>query len=108
MNTYQNDCTPNNNDQKAFLNEDEIDLAGFFAVIWKRKLAIICFVAAASIIAVITVLMMDNIYQSKALLKPTDTKNSGLSSALGGLGGIAAIAGVDLGTGSGNVYSDMD
>lgn len=77
---------------------DEIDLRELFAVIWQGKWLIMAITALFSIASVIYVLTLPNIYKSEALLAPaTEQKANGLS---GQLGGLAALAGVNLGGGA--------
>ncbi|GAB1536507.1 Wzz/FepE/Etk N-terminal domain-containing protein [Geovibrio sp. ADMFC3] len=93
-----------NTEQKHQL-DDEIDLIELAAIIWKRKLYIIGFVFVVSVITVIYTLSLDNIYESKAVLKPTaqtSTQNS-----LGGLSSLAGFAGININSG-GSVYADMN
>lgn len=92
-----------NTEQKHQL-DDEIDLIELAAIIWKRKLYIIGFVFVVSVITVIYTLSLDNIYESKAVLKPTaqtSTQNS-----LGGLSSLAGFAGININSG-GSVYADI-
>jgi len=79
--------------------EDEIDLLEYWNVIWKKKLLIIGVSLLAAILAAGVSLMMPNIYRAEALLAPVggESNKGGLASALGGLGGIASLAGVSLG-----------
>ncbi|EIU6824610.1 LPS O-antigen length regulator [Vibrio parahaemolyticus] len=78
---------------------DEIDLRELFKALWKGKWIIIAttFVFAAS--SVLYALSLPNIYKSDALLAPAESSNGGgLSKMAGQLGGLAALAGVNLGT----------
>lgn len=79
--------------------EDEIDLLEYWQVIWKKRLFIVGAALIAGVLAVGISLMMPNIYRAEALLAPVGGEESkgGLSSMLGGLGGIASLAGVSLG-----------
>ncbi|HDM8128359.1 TPA: LPS O-antigen length regulator [Vibrio harveyi] len=79
---------------------DEIDLRELFKALWKGKWIIIAttFVFAAS--SVLYALSLPNIYKSDALLAPAESSNGGGLSKIGGqLGGLAALAGVNLGAG---------
>ncbi|HCG7674271.1 TPA: LPS O-antigen length regulator [Vibrio parahaemolyticus] len=78
---------------------DEIDLRELFKALWKGKWIIIAttFIFAAS--SVLYALSLPNIYKSDALLAPAESSNGGgLSKMAGQLGGLAALAGVNLGT----------
>ncbi len=79
--------------------EDEIDLLEYWQVIWKKRLFIVVSALLAGILAAGISLTMPNIYRAETLLAPMGGEESkgGLSSMLGGLGGIASLAGVSLG-----------
>ncbi len=79
--------------------EDEIDLLEYWQVIWKKRLFIVASALLAGILAAGISLTMPNIYRAETLLAPMGGEESkgGLSSMLGGLGGIASLAGVSLG-----------
>lgn len=80
-------------------SDDEIDLRELFSAIWKGKWLIIVISCISAVIAVIYALSLPNIYKSEALLAPAaEQKSAGLS---GQLGGLAALAGVSLGSGAG-------
>lgn len=87
--------------------EDEIDLIELFALIWRRKIIIFAVVFVVSVLSVIITLQMDNIYESKAVLKPSEGETSKLSSLMGNLGGLASLAGISVGGGD-NIYSAME
>jgi len=89
--------------------EDEIDLLEYWRVIWGKRKLIIGVVLAAALLAAGISLMMPNIYRAEVVLAPvTDegSKSGGLSSALGGLGGLASMAGISLG-GGGSVEENL-
>jgi len=80
--------------------EDEIDLLEYWHVIWKRKKMILSVSFAAVLLAVVYSLTLTNIYRAEVLLAPVggeENKQSGLSAALGGLGGLASMADISLG-----------
>jgi uncharacterized protein involved in exopolysaccharide biosynthesis len=87
--------------------EDEISLIDLFAVLWQRKRMIITITLIAAIgvviFSVISIMLppenspLPNLYTPKALML-IDNKSSGggLSSMMGGMGGLATLAGVSL------------
>lgn len=78
--------------------DDEIDLRELFAAIWQGKWIIIAVTAVFAVASIFYALSLPNIYKSEALLAPAmEQKGAGLS---GQLGGLAALAGVNLGSGS--------
>ncbi|MFM2586356.1 Wzz/FepE/Etk N-terminal domain-containing protein [Vibrio campbellii] len=81
-------------------NSDEVSLKELLSVLWKGKVTIIGFVVVFAIASVTYSLSLPNIYRADALLAPTETSSaSGLGNVSGQLGSIAALAGVNLGSG---------
>ncbi|MCX8759116.1 Wzz/FepE/Etk N-terminal domain-containing protein [Vibrio parahaemolyticus] len=78
--------------------DDEIDLRELFKALWKGKWIIIVTTFAFAIGSVLYALSLPNIYKADALLAPAESSNGGgLSKMAGQLGGLAALAGVNLG-----------
>jgi len=81
-------------------NDDEIDLRELWNVIWRGKWIIITITAIFAVASVFYALSLPNIYKSEALLAPADSdQQGGLSGLSGQLGGLASLAGVNLGGG---------
>lgn len=76
-------------------SDDQIDISGVLSLIWKKRLFITSLTLTSTIASLIISLMLSNIYTSSALLAPVNDKDS-LSSSLGALSGLSAIAGVNL------------
>jgi len=80
---------------------EEIDLVEIFHALLKGKWIIFVSVFFFSAISVYIALNLPNMYRSYAVLAPVDKSESGaLSSLAGQFGGLAAIAGVNLGGGA--------
>ncbi|MGR5550750.1 Wzz/FepE/Etk N-terminal domain-containing protein [Vibrio sp. DNB22_12_1] len=80
--------------------DDEIDLRELFGALWKGKWIIIATTFVFAVGAVLYALSLPNIYKSDALLAPAESSSGGgLSKMTGQLGGLAALAGVNLGGG---------
>ncbi|KIP77988.1 lipopolysaccharide biosynthesis protein [Vibrio harveyi] len=80
--------------------DDEIDLRELFTALWKGKWIIIVTTFVFAISSVLYALSLPNIYKADALLAPAESSNGGgLSKMAGQLGGLAALAGVNLGGG---------
>ncbi|ELA7919007.1 LPS O-antigen length regulator [Vibrio alginolyticus] len=80
--------------------DDEIDLRELFKALWKGKWIIIATTSIFAIGSVLYALSLPNIYKADALLAPAESSNGGgLSKMAGQLGGLAALAGVNLGAG---------
>ena len=80
--------------------DDEIDLRELFKALWKGKWIILITTAIFAIGSVLYALSLPNIYKADALLAPAESSNGGgLSQMAGQLGGLAAMAGINLGGG---------
>jgi uncharacterized protein involved in exopolysaccharide biosynthesis len=94
--------------------DDEISLIDLFGVLWRRKVMIIVITLTAAIgvvtFSVVSLVLppetspLPNQYTPKALML-IDNKSSGGGSMLGGMGGLAALAGVSLPVSAS--YSDL-
>ncbi|WP_372932128.1 Wzz/FepE/Etk N-terminal domain-containing protein [Shewanella putrefaciens] len=91
-NTYQSDA------RFPQMQDDEIDLRELFSVIWQGKWRIIGITAVFAIASVALALYLPNIYKSEALLAPaSEEQGGGLSALASQFGGLASLAGVNLG-----------
>ncbi|MCB5226077.1 LPS O-antigen length regulator [Alishewanella sp. 16-MA] len=81
--------------QQQQLADDEIDLRELFKAIWQGKWLIMATTVLFSVAAVFYALSLPNIYKSEVTLAPV-ADDSGLKIP-GQLGGLAALAGVNLG-----------
>ena len=89
-------------------SDDEIDLRELFAVIWQGKWLIIAITAVFAIGAVIFAIEQPNIYKSEALLAPTsEEQGGGLSGLASQFGGLASLAGVNLGSKGGTDKTEL-
>jgi uncharacterized protein involved in exopolysaccharide biosynthesis len=84
------------------VSDDGIDLIGLWNVVWGRRYLIAALTILSGLVAVVLALTAEHIYRSEVVI--TQVSDSGMS-ALGGLtdqlGGLAALAGVNLASGSG-------
>ncbi|MGR3971281.1 Wzz/FepE/Etk N-terminal domain-containing protein [Shewanella sp. 1180_01] len=91
-NTYQSDA------RFPQVQENEIDLRELFSVIWQGKWLIIAITVLFAIASVVFAIMQPNIYKSEALLAPAgEEQGGGLSALASQFGGLASLAGVNLG-----------
>jgi len=88
-----------NNIQNDIQYDDEIDLRELFDVLWAGSRKIIAITVVFAFVSVIYALSLPNQYNATSLLAPAQSDNSDLSGALGQLGGLASLAGVDIGGG---------
>jgi len=86
-----------------YIEEDEIDLRELFQTILKGKYLIISLVFVVTIMTLLYALKLPNEYKSEAILIPTSDKSG---PSLGGLGGLAAMAGISVG-GGGSMTPDV-
>lgn len=86
--------------QNPAIADDEIDLRELFKAIWQGKWIIIATTFVFAVASVLYALSLPNIYKADALLAPAESSNGGgLSKMAGQLGGLAALARVNLGGG---------
>jgi uncharacterized protein involved in exopolysaccharide biosynthesis len=90
-----------NQNQIAPAYDDEIDLKELFNVLWAAKKLILGITSVFAFVSVIYALSLPNQFKASALLAPAQQQSGGLSGALGDLGGLAALAGVNIGGGDG-------
>ncbi|GAA77692.1 Wzz/FepE/Etk N-terminal domain-containing protein [Pseudoalteromonas sp. BSi20495] len=82
--------------------DDEIDLRELFTAIWQGKWIIIAITALFAVASVFYAINQPNIYKSEALLAPAEQdQQGGLGALAGQFGGLASLAGVNLGSGGG-------
>ncbi|EGQ7841340.1 LPS O-antigen length regulator [Vibrio alginolyticus] len=94
----QKEPNPNDLPYPPQSTDDEIDLRELFGALWKGKWIIITTTFVFAVGAILYALSLPNIYKSDALLAPAESSNGGgLSKMAGQLGGLAALAGVNLG-----------
>ena len=79
--------------------DDEIDLAELWRAIWAGKWIIVAITSLFTIASVFYALSLPNIYKSEALLAPAEQQSGGLGSMASQFGGLASLAGVNLGGG---------
>ena len=78
--------------------DNEIDFKELIFAIWQGKLTIIITTIIAAIIGVVYALSLPDIYKSEVLLAPAEeSKGGGMSGLAAQFGGLASIAGVNLG-----------
>lgn len=90
--------------QKDLLDENEVDFKKLWQIIWAGKWKVLFITSIFSVLSIFYSLSLPNIYRSEALLAPNSQESgrSGLSSLAGQFGGLASLAGINLGSGSGD------
>ena len=80
----------------------EIDLLELLKILWAGKIKIIVITILFAICSVYYALSIPNQYKATSLLTPTQSSGGGVSSAMSQFGGLASLAGVNIGTGESN------
>ena len=79
---------------------EELELGEIFSVIWTDKLLIVGVTAIFILVSVCYALSIPNQYSATAVVTSTQGGGGGLASVMGRFGGLASLAGVDVGGGS--------
>jgi uncharacterized protein involved in exopolysaccharide biosynthesis len=87
--------------QNQMQQDDEIDLAELWRAIWAGKLTIILITFIFAVGSVAFALSKPNVYKASVLLAPVSTEGGagGLGALAGQFGGLASMAGINLGGG---------
>ena len=89
--------------RKLFVDDNELDIAQFFLLLWDYKKFIVVFTGIIALMSVFYALSIPNTYRSQVLLSPVQAQGSGgIGSSLGSLGGLASLAGINLPSMSGD------
>ncbi|EKF9450574.1 LPS O-antigen length regulator [Vibrio cholerae] len=84
--------------QRMTITDDEIDLRELFRALWKGKWVILAITFGFAVGALLFALSQPNIYKADALIAPAQSSSAGnLAKMAGQLGGLAALAGVNIG-----------
>ncbi|SFM41896.1 Wzz/FepE/Etk N-terminal domain-containing protein [Marinobacter zhejiangensis] len=79
--------------------DDEIDLRELVSTLWAGKWVIVVMTAVCALAGIAYALSKPNLYTAEAILAPVDSDgNNGLAAMAGQLGGLASLAGVNLGS----------
>lgn len=89
---------------EKYMNEydDEIDLRELFSILGRAKKIIVKITAIFAVVSVIYALIVPNQYKASTVLAPAQQETGGIAGALGQLGGLASLAGVNIGDAEGN------
>ncbi len=84
--------------------DDEIDLAELWRAVWAGKFTIIIISMLFAIASILFALSKPNIYKASAILAPAADEGGagGLGALAGQFGGLASMAGINLGGGGGD------
>lgn len=102
MENNSNNLNQANTSLQNNIADDEIDLRELFTAIWQGKWIIIAITTLFAVASVFYAINQPNIYKSEALLAPAEQdQQGGLGALAGQFGGLASLAGVNLGSGGG-------
>ena len=82
--------------------ENEIDITELFSVLWAGKLSIIIITTIFAIGSIFYALSLPNQYKASVLIAPAQQDSGGLSSSINSLGGLASLAGINIGSNKNN------
>ena len=82
--------------------DDEIDLRELFSVVWAGKILIVAITAVFALVSVGYALSLANQYKASAVVSPAQSGGSSLGAMAGQLGGLASLAGINIGSGESN------
>jgi len=86
--------------ENSIITNDEISLSELFTILWKKKIVIVAVSSIFAVSSVFYALSLPNIYQSDVVLKVAGSVGATMSSN-SQFGSLAALAGVNLGSGGG-------
>ncbi|KPZ63254.1 LPS O-antigen length regulator [Pseudoalteromonas sp. P1-16-1b] len=102
MENNSNNLNQANTPVQNNIADDEIDLRELFTAIWQGKWIIIAITTLFAVASVFYAINQPNIYKSEALLAPAEQdQQGGLGALAGQFGGLASLAGVNLGSSGG-------
>jgi uncharacterized protein involved in exopolysaccharide biosynthesis len=82
----------------VYREEETVDLLAYWRMVVERRLLVGAIAAVATVIAVVTALMLPPVYRAEVLLAPAEQeKAEGLGALAGPIGDLAALAGASLG-----------
>jgi uncharacterized protein involved in exopolysaccharide biosynthesis len=86
------------------VQDDEIDLGELWRAIWAGKLTIIAISFIFAVASIFFALSKPNVYKASAILAPASAEGGagGLAALAGQFGGLASMAGINLGGGGGD------
>ncbi len=88
-----------NRTPRAPVADDElvIDLVDLTRYLWGRKSKLLISAAIGGLLMLAIALSMRNVYETQVLLAPAQDETSGMASLAGQFGGLASLAGINLG-----------
>lgn len=96
---------PNQSPQIQYIEDDELSLVDLWLIMWKRKWLTLILGPLTGVIGIYIALTSTVYYQASVLTAPAQSEgdSGGLSALAGQFGGLASMAGINLGGGGGNI-----
>ena len=86
--------------------DDEVDLLELWRALMRGKWIVVAFAALFSIASVFYALSLPNMYKSTAVLAPAGSSGGDLGKLASQFGGLASLAGINLGGGGSNITAE--
>ena len=88
--------------------DDQVDLGALFLIVWRGKITVAIAVVVCGLLSIIYSYSQPMIYRAEVLLVPAlEEKQNGLSALANQYGGLASLAGVNLGAGGASVEQTL-
>lgn len=84
------------------ITTDEIDLKLLFDIVWRGRWIVLCFAFFFSMGSIFYALSLPDQYTAKVILAPSQSESGGMNGIAAQYGGLASLAGINLGGSSSN------
>ena len=90
--------------EENIMQDEEVNFRELWRTLWSRKITIISVTLVFSVAAIFFALSKPNIYKASVILTPVSSEGGvgGLAALAGQFGGLASMAGINLGSGGGD------
>jgi uncharacterized protein involved in exopolysaccharide biosynthesis len=90
--------------EENIMQDEEVNFSELWRTLWARKITIISVTFVFSVAAIFFALSKPNIYKASVILTPVSSEGGvgGLAALAGQFGGLASMAGINLGSGGGD------
>ena len=89
------------------LNGDEIDLVKLLKPLWFERKKVFRWMILGSVLGLIVAIILPNQYVATSILVPSGTDSSSKLGGISGIGGLAAMAGININTSTANEISPI-
>jgi Chain length determinant protein len=99
--------TTQNTKTSAVVSSDEIDLLALFRIFWSGKRTVIKYTLLSGMLALLFAMFVPNEYTAVTILVPSGNESSSKLGGLSGIGGLAAMAGININASAGSELSPI-